>query len=181
MNIQKYGVFDVVFCCGLLYHLDQPKQFLEAISSVTTKLTILQTHFSTDTCSTKLFSLLPALGKKILAALTSAKPDRFHLSRVSENEGLRVRWYMEFANDESFSKRETSRWASRDNRRAFWIQREYLLQTIKDVGFDLVLEPFDSLEPSIAESVLRAYYHTDRRGTFIGIKTLRTPAKFIAG
>jgi SAM-dependent methyltransferase len=181
LNIRKYGTFDVVFCCGLLYHLDQPKQFLEAISSVTTKLTILQTHFSTDTCSTKIFSLLPTFGMKILARLTGARPDKFFLSRVSENEGLRGRWSMEFANDESFSKRETSRWASWDNRRAFWIQREYLLQAIKDVGFDLVMEQFDSLEPSIAESMLRGYYHTDRRGTFIGIKTHSSPAKSIAG
>ena len=48
-NIAKYGVFDVVFCSGLLYHLDKPKEFLNTLSAVTTKLLILQTHFSTDT------------------------------------------------------------------------------------------------------------------------------------
>ena len=29
LNITKYGVFDVVFCCGLLYHLDKPAQAKE--------------------------------------------------------------------------------------------------------------------------------------------------------
>jgi 2-polyprenyl-3-methyl-5-hydroxy-6-metoxy-1,4-benzoquinol methylase len=47
-NIAQYGVFDVVFCSGLLYHFDKPKHFLETLSAVTTKLVILQTHFSTN-------------------------------------------------------------------------------------------------------------------------------------
>jgi len=181
LNIQKYGMFDVVFCCGLLYHLDEPRKFLEAISSVTTKLTILQTHFSTDTRSSRLFSLLPTLAQKALGRIMQVRPDKFYLSPVSQNEGLQGRWYTEFADDKSFSKRETSRWASWDNRRAFWIQREYLLQAIQDVGFDLVMEQFDGLGPNIAESMLRGYYRTDRRGTFIGIKTQNVPASSIAG
>ena len=46
LNIAKYGEFDAVFCSGLLYHLDRPKQYLETLSTVTKKLLILQTHFS---------------------------------------------------------------------------------------------------------------------------------------
>ena len=38
LNIARHGVFDAVFCCGLLYHLDRPKQYLETLSSVTNKL-----------------------------------------------------------------------------------------------------------------------------------------------
>jgi hypothetical protein len=179
-NIGNHGMFDVVFCCGLLYHLDRPKKFLETLSSVTTRLVILQTHFSADTLiarclaevssSPRLLSLLPTLGKKLLA---KAMTDKFYLSRLSENEGLAGRWQTEFANDESFYRRETSKWASWDNRRSFLIQREYLLQAIQDVGFDLVMEQFDSLA-NIAESMLRGYYRTNRRGTFVGIKTQST-------
>lgn len=58
-----------------------------------------------------------------------------------------------------------------DNRRSFWIQREHLLQAIKDVGVDLVMEEYDNLEPSIAESLLVGSYAANLRGTFIGIKT----------
>src|SRR5918911_1379577 len=27
-NIRKHGEFDAIFCCGLLYHLDRPVEFL---------------------------------------------------------------------------------------------------------------------------------------------------------
>jgi hypothetical protein len=78
---------------------------------------------------------------------------------------------VEYPNGESFSRRETAKWLSWDNRRSFVIPREYLLQAIQDVGFDLVMEQFDSLGPNIAESMVRGYYRTSRRGTFVGIKT----------
>lgn len=180
-NIGKHGMFHAVFCCGLLYHLDRPKQFLESLSSVTSKLVILQTHFSTDTLSARLQSLLPTLAQRALARVTKGRTDTFYLSRTCENEGLAGRWYTEFANDESFRRRETSKWTSWNNRRSFWIQREYLLQAIQDVGFDFVMEQFDGLGSNIADSMLRGYYRTDRRGTFVGIKTQNTQGVSIAG
>jgi 2-polyprenyl-3-methyl-5-hydroxy-6-metoxy-1,4-benzoquinol methylase len=171
-NIAKYGVFDVVFCCGLLYHMDRPKQFLETLSAVTTKLVILQTHFSTNT--SRYLHGVSKWVRKIFAKVVvyeADQIDKYNLSPLSENEGLAGRWYTEFPNDESFSKRETFKKASWDNRRSFWIQREYLLQAIQDVGFDLVMEQYDSLGPNIAENMLRGYYRIAGRGTFIGVKT----------
>jgi ubiquinone/menaquinone biosynthesis C-methylase UbiE len=182
-NIAKYGVFDVVFCCGLLYHLDKPKEFLNALSAVTTKLLILQTHFSTDTKKTDTKNKKHrwfGIARKLLARVKRHDPepaDKYNLSELTENETLRGRWYTEFANDEAFSKRDSSKWASWDNRRSFWIQREYLLQAIHDVGFDLVMEQFDSLGPNIAENMLGGYYKAESRGTFIGIKTGKAAQK----
>ena len=66
-NIAKYGPFDVVFCSGLLYHFDRPKEYLKTVSSVTSKLLILQTHFATDAVEAN---------------------EKFHLSESTENEGL---------------------------------------------------------------------------------------------
>ncbi len=173
LNIAKHGVFDVVFCCGLLYHLDKPRHFLETLSSVTTKLMILQTHFATNAVNMR--SRLPWWMRQVLAKIEGGdRTDRFVLSQLSENEGLAGRWYTEFPNEKAFNKRENVKWASWDNRRSFWIQREDLLQAILDVGFDLVMEQYDNLGPSIAENMLRGYYRTDSRGTFIGIKTQRT-------
>lgn len=149
LNIATYGRFDAVFCCGLLYHLSKPKQFLETLSAVTRKLLILQTHFSAGA-----------------AATNESRP-----SKPAENEGLPGHWYAEFRNDEEFSDRDAAKWASWDNRRSFWIQREHLLQTILDIGFDLVMEQYDSLGPNLAESMLTGGYKTHSRGTFIGIKT----------
>ncbi|WP_156946826.1 class I SAM-dependent methyltransferase, partial [Ectothiorhodospira haloalkaliphila] len=28
-NIAEYGEFDAIFCCGLLYHIDNPRQYLK--------------------------------------------------------------------------------------------------------------------------------------------------------
>lgn len=40
------GNWDAVFCCGLLYHLDNPVAFLNLLGQVTRRLLIVQTHFS---------------------------------------------------------------------------------------------------------------------------------------
>lgn len=39
--------WDAVFCCGLLYHLDNPVTFLHQLGKVTRRLLIVQTHYST--------------------------------------------------------------------------------------------------------------------------------------
>lgn len=147
-NIAQYGNFDAIFCCGLLYHLNQPKKFLEILSSLTNRVLILQTHFSTN-----------------------EQTEIFNLSELVENEALEGRWYTEFGSDEEFSKREDAKWSSWENRSSFWVRREYLLKTIQEIGFDIVLEQFDSLTPDIVDSMLHGYYKTHTRGTFIGIKS----------
>ncbi|BCO47484.1 hypothetical protein MINTM002_31580 [Mycobacterium intracellulare] len=172
-NIASHGRFDAVFCCGLLYHLDHPKQFLEILSSVTNKLLILQTHFSLISHSDAMFRVPTRVRWFVDKLLKKQEPTKFILSAPTENEGLAGRWYTEFHDDQSFHNRERAKWASWDNRRSFWIQREHLLQAIKDVGFDLVMEQYDNLEPTIAECLLDGSYQANLRGTFIGIKTAK--------
>ena len=171
-NISSYGNFDVIFCCGLLYHLNKPKKLLEILSSITSKLIIIQTHFSTITTGS--MNLVPRFVPKRLwrrLKIPMTGNEKFRLSRVTENEHLKGCWYTEFKDRAAFNKREKSKWASWDNMKSFWIQREYLLQAIQDVGFDLVLEQYDSLGPNIAKEMLSGYYKINSRGTFIGIKT----------
>lgn len=141
-NIAKHGTFDVMFCCGLFYHLDRPRKFLRLLADVTSKALILNTHFSV----------------------------RRFLRPLSEHEGLKGRWFREFGSDAEFAERDSMRWASWDNRRSFWIQREYLLDAIKDAGFATVLEQFDHLG-AIAPSILGGDYQKHCRGSFIGIKS----------
>jgi len=148
-NVAKYGTFDAAFCCGLLYHLDQPKRFLQLLSSITKELLIVQTHFATEK----------------LESHHSLSPN------IVENEGILGRWYMEFPDDKTFQSRQEYRSASWDNRKSFWIQREYLLQTIENVGFDTVMEQFDWLGPGMAGALLTGGYRKEARGTFIGIKS----------
>jgi len=201
-NIAEYGEFDAVFCCGLLYHLDRPKEFLETLSGVTKKLLILQTHFSLVNAGNrpryqKLADMKfrvpvmarlvwPGLQWVLARLLRKPRAESFYLSlprnlwlsAASENEGLPGRWFGEFSSDgggswwlPSIRERETHKWSAWDNHRSFWIQREHLLQTIHDVGFDLVMEEYDNLEPNIAASLQGGSYQSALRGTFICIKT----------
>jgi hypothetical protein len=171
LNIAEYGVFDAVFCCGLLYHLDEPRKYLETLSSVTSKLLILQTQFSLiSPVDAKL--RLPTRVRWVYDRLVrKPAPTHFTLSAPSEHEGLAGRWYTEFGSARSFNNRDTAKWSSWDNRRSFWIEREHLLGAIQGVGFDVVLEQYDHLEPNIAESFAGGSYHANLRGMFIGIKS----------
>lgn len=171
LNIADHGKFDAVFCCGLLYHLDYPRKYLETLSSVTEKLLILQTQFSTISPGDARLRLPTRVRWVADRVLRKAHPTHFILSAPSEHEGLAGRWYTEFGSTRSFNKRDTAKWSSWDNRRSFWIQREHLLGALQGVGFDVVLEQYDHLEPDIAESMVGGSYFANLRGMFIGIKT----------
>ncbi len=169
LNIAKYGTFDAIFCCGLFYHLEHPRQYLATLSAITRKLLVLQTHFATDSLYARL--PLPLLVRKAMRKLTRQRVDRYLLSARCEHEGLAGRWYPEFSDEQEFTQRADARWASWGNSRSFWIERGALLQAIQAVGFDLVMEQFDNLGPDIAENLRRGHYQIHNRGTFIGIKT----------
>lgn len=171
LNIADHGVFDAVFCCGLFYHLERPKEYLETLSDVTKKLLILQTNFSIISRKDRIFRWPTTVRYFTDRLLRRREPIKFILSAPREHEGLAGRWFTEFPTKRSFANREAIRWASWDNRKSFWVQREHLLQAIHDVGFDLVMEEYDNLKPSIVESLLGGRYQANLRGTFIGIKT----------
>ena len=171
-NIAAYGTFDAVFCCGLFYHLDKPREFLNLLSQVTKRLLILQTHFSEAKDSPAWIrprQLRRAIARILPLRHTATTTHR--LSRLVKNEGLPGRWFSEFRNERAYRDRANRRWASWDNRQSFWIQREYLIQAIRDVGFDSVLEQYDGLGSDIAEEMSVGSYRLSGRSTFIGLKT----------
>jgi SAM-dependent methyltransferase len=120
-NLSKYGRFDVVFCCGLFYHLDRPKQFLEMLASFTNRVLILQTHFASLSDTDTYAPIRPAILGKILRPIVGGPllvqqqrgqakttSEKFGLSPLTENEGLRGRWYTEFASEDQFQQREAN-------------------------------------------------------------------------
>ena len=174
-NIAKYGAFDATFCCGLFYHLDKPRKFLDVLSSITRRVLILQTHFAQAGDSPSFIQprrLRRALSR--ILPLKNTGTTTHKLSFLTKNEGVPGRWFPEFRTQRAFRDRENRRWASWDNRSSFWMQREYLLQGIRDAGFDLVCEQFDSLGADIAMEMTKGSYRTSGRSTFIGVKTAYT-------
>jgi 2-polyprenyl-3-methyl-5-hydroxy-6-metoxy-1,4-benzoquinol methylase len=171
-NAARYGEFDATFCCGLLYHLDKPLEFLRLLAQITRRTLILQTHFSEAEDSPAWIRprrLRRAIARILPLRHTATTTHR--LSRLVENEGLPGRWFSEFRNERAYRDRENRRWASWNNRRSFWIQREHLIQAIRDVGFDSVLEQYDGLGSDIAEEMTVGSYRLSGRSTFVGLKT----------
>jgi SAM-dependent methyltransferase len=171
-NIEKYGTFDATFCCGLFYHLDRPREFLQLLARVTRRVLILQTHFSQASDSPSFIH--PRRLRRLLSRLLPLRntaTTTHKLSFRTTHEGLPGRWFPEFRNERAFRDRENRRWASWNNRASFWIQREFLIQSIRDAGFDLVVEQFDGLGRDIALEMTTGSYRTSGRSTFVGVKT----------
>jgi ubiquinone/menaquinone biosynthesis C-methylase UbiE len=171
-NIENHGLFDAVFCCGLFYHLDRPRDFLDLLSRVTKRVLILQTHFSQADDSPSFIHprrLRRAISR--IVPLKNTATTTHKLSFLKNHEGLPGRWFPEFRSKRAYRDRENRRWASWNNRTSFWIQREHLIQAIRDAGFDLVVEQFDGLGQDIALEMTTGSYRTSGRSTFIGIKT----------
>jgi SAM-dependent methyltransferase len=144
-NIASYGTFDIVFCCGLLYHLDQPAAFLSQLGDVTERLLLLHTHY----------------------AETEPNPN-YTLSAVVEHEGRLGRWWLEAPGGTwgSLQQMEAATWASWGNTASFWPLKPHLLKAMQLGGFPIVCEQFDALD-DIAED---PYIERHSRSMFVGIK-----------
>ena len=149
VDISKFGYFDVFFVSGLLYHLDRPRAFLEDVARNCGKALIIWTHVAhaerTEACKT------------------------YNLSDLQENEGLAGRWYPEHG-DIPTEDLNDLKWASWSNNASFWVQKEYLLQLLKEIGFDLVFEQFDCLDDIIGD-MTDGFYNKIDRVMLVAIKT----------
>ena len=148
-NIDKYGIFDAMWVCGILYHLENPRSFLVKAAQVCRRLILIETHFSHVDWT--------------LAA------EHHKLSEICEHDGVRGRWFNEYTSGISQDALDDLRWHSWSNYRSFWVEKEHLLQLIKDVGFDIVLEQYD-LFPNIVDG-MENYYRRQDRTLFVGVKS----------
>ena len=111
---ERYGVFDVVLCMGILYHLDVPDafSFVEAIGEVCQKFTIFDTEVSIS-------------GEK------------------SYSYGGKLYWgihRMEHKATSTLEERANALWASLDNPTSFCLTRASLFNLLSHVGFTSVCE-----------------------------------------
>ena len=97
----------------------------------------------------------------------------YRLSPLAENEDLIGRWQTEHESSADLSNIELQLSSSYENKQSFWLQRAYLLETLKKVGFDIVFESYDWLSNDIASDMLDidGFYRKHHRGLFVGIKT----------
>ncbi len=166
-NLADHGSFDVVFCCGLLYHLDNPQEFLGLVGALTKRMLILHTHYARE--HDALYdNKLHRLGKKVQSKLSAASSVRvdYGLSKLAVHEGSRGRWLYEYSEKDDRAFVEKELWRSYSNPRSFWPCKKDLLHMIRTSGFELVYEQYDFLD----DIRHNAYIDRHDRSLFVGIK-----------
>lgn len=119
LNPETHGRFDVVYCCGIFYHLDAHDQFefAAAMHSVCDRALLLDTH-------------------------VSIAPKESRDWRGNQYWGC---VYREHPDDAEEADRERRLWQSIDNTFSFWPTEDSLMNLLTDVGFTSVsrcLAPF---------------------------------------
>lgn len=133
--------FDAIFCCGLLYHLDKPVEFINMLGQATRRLLILNTHYS----------------------MGGGHPEHIHQPgescdhSLSVNEGKNGHWFFETEN----------RWASYGNKASFWLTREDLIKSLADAGFSDITETYDWRRDGLPWGSGGAFAD---RGMFVAVK-----------
>lgn len=144
-NVANYGQFDVVLCYGLLYHLNDPVDFLKKLSGCTNKLLFLNTHFAPER---DIRYSLDFLNVNLIAPIQKRTglfeyTKNYRLSRLTTNEGYRGRWFKEWNKSLNKGRIEKMLWASYNNDRSFWLCKKDLTKALHDVKFDSVFEQFN--------------------------------------
>lgn len=113
------GVFDVILCCGLLYHLDQPVAHLRQLESLLAPdgLLFLDTHVAPDEQAASYATHEASLSEPVTF------PDGSH-----EYEG---RWWSEPSEGDLRERM----WSAISNARSMWLTRRSLIRALYHSGF----------------------------------------------
>lgn len=163
LSRDRFGGFDVVLCCGLLYHLDTPDLFrlVEQMRDVCDGVLMVDTHvsLSDDELSGHeegMFWVKPAeLGP--------------YEARAYDGDEYWGRSFMEHPSDSPPEQRLESGWASLGNPTSFWLTRPSLVNLLANSGFASVVEAH---APRLAYPPDRATFVALGRG---GQELLATP------
>jgi SAM-dependent methyltransferase len=112
LSKEKYGKFDIVLCCGILYHLDAPDcfRFLEQIYDVCERFAVIDTHISLSPIANNNYK-----GKTYWG-----------------------RYFSEHDPNSSPEEKLKSNWASLDNVKSFWLTKPSLYNFLANIGFSSV-------------------------------------------
>jgi len=133
---EQDGHYDVILCCGLLYHLDQPFEFLDRLASLVTAdgFLFLDTHVAErNTIYTG----------RLSDEATMAHNDRMYGGR----------WFAEPRGGTTLDEQ----WSAVSNERSFWPDRRSLIRALYHSGFHAVHELFGMFDID-GEFALRDQY-----------------------
>lgn len=130
LDPKQDGTFDVILCCGLLYHLDNPFAFLDTLAGLITPegLLFLDTHVAPDE---------EAARYGTHAAQLSEPATLEHRGQTYEG-----RWFTEPSAGDVLDQQ----WSAISNVRSFWPSRRSLLRGAYHAGFHAIAELFGMFE-----------------------------------
>ena len=140
ISIESYGMFDVIVCSGILYHLPAMDaiRLIATMHAMVNRLVVIDTHIALET------------KEKI----------------THEGHEYWGSIYREFAEDESAEHKAKALKASADNTTSFWFTRPSLTNILTRSGFSSVYECFAPAHLNFGQPGLE---HLDRC-TFVAVK-----------
>lgn len=141
ISVEKYGMFDVIICSGLLYHLTgyDSIELMVKLYEMTTNMVVIDTHIALEPKDT----WTTPWGKKY--------------------NGITI---LEHKPNESEDLKQARVLASSGNDYSFWFTRPSLVNLIIDSGFSSVYEAFGPVHLNFGKDDVE---HNDRC-TFVAIK-----------
>ncbi|HVG24887.1 MAG TPA: methyltransferase domain-containing protein [Thermoanaerobaculia bacterium] len=120
------GMFDVILCCGLLYHLDEPVAHLRQLESLLAPdgMLFLDTHVAPDEHA-----------QRYGTHAASLSPPVTFVDAGHEYDG---RWWSEPAEGDLRERM----WSAVSNARSMWLSRRSLIRALVHAGFHEVHELF---------------------------------------
>jgi SAM-dependent methyltransferase len=139
---ESHGEFDVVYCLGILYHLDVPDVFsvLENVEQMCSRMAAVDTFISLEGGWPSPREPARVWGRKTDLEVT-------HRDQVYEGERLR-----EHDDEDSDEVRRSRTLRSIDNTFSFRFTRSSLVRALRDVGFSSVFECHSPAEPGKPEN-----------------------------
>lgn len=110
LSLEQHGLFDVVLCLGILYHLDASdiESFLARLYQVCREFVVIDTHVALNP-----------------------------VEKFGQYSGY---YHKEYEHEPSPEEEEKSSWSSIGNIRSFWLTKPSLVNALADVGFSSVME-----------------------------------------
>lgn len=132
------GTFDVILCCGLLYHLDQPVAHIRQLAALlhSDGLLFLDTHVAPDEYAARFGTHEPSLSEPV--------------AFVESGHTYEGRWWSEPAAGDLKERM----WSAVSNERSMWLTRRSLIRALYHSGFGAIHELFGMYEID-AEFALR--------------------------
>ena len=124
------GRFDVILCCGLLYHLDEPIAHLRQLASLLSDdgMLFLDTHVVPDEYAARFGTHEASLSEEVL---------------ITEGEQhYDGRWWTEPAAGDLKERM----WSAVSNERSLWLSRRSLIRALYHSGFGAIHELFGMYE-----------------------------------